>query len=199
MAHSATSNSDASRARAGRPARAGRRLVLLTALLTALTFFSPVGTGGVDAATTCPALVPQLRDVTVNQGVGSYPVLVRGKETLVRAYLSLPSCTARGASISVTGATLTVLNGTTALTPTPITAYSPTTSSTPPTIAPYTAASALNAPADAIFVVPPSAMAPSGVTTRFTATFKVTVRYTTSAGIGGSTTFTTLPGTAMPI
>ena len=53
-------------------------------------------------------LVPQLRDVTVNQGLGGYSPLVNGKETLVRFYLSMPSCAGSGASIQITGGTLAV-------------------------------------------------------------------------------------------
>ena len=51
-------------------------------------------------------LVPQLRDVTINQGVGAYSPLVNGKETLVRFFLSMPSCAGSGASIQITGGTL---------------------------------------------------------------------------------------------
>ena len=51
-------------------------------------------------------LLPQLRDVTINQGVGAYSPLVNGKETLVRFFLSMPSCAASGAAIQITGGTL---------------------------------------------------------------------------------------------
>ena len=56
-------------------------------------------------------LIPQLRDVTVNQGVGAYSPLVNGKETLVRFYLSMPSCAGSGASIQITGGTLALSGG----------------------------------------------------------------------------------------
>src|ERR671917_353081 len=52
-------------------------------------------------------LVPQLRDATVNQGVGSYPVLARGKETLVRFYLSTPRCADADDVVRITGGSLT--------------------------------------------------------------------------------------------
>ena len=58
------------------------------------------------------ALVPQLREVTINQGLGSYPKLVQGKETLVRAYLSLPSCASSTSAIRIVGGALTVRAGT---------------------------------------------------------------------------------------
>src|SRR6478672_11427390 len=64
-------------------------------------------------AATCN-LVPQLRAVTVNQGFG-YATLARGKDTLVRLFLSLPSCASSGNTIGVTGATLTAKNGSTTL------------------------------------------------------------------------------------
>jgi len=66
--------------------------------------------GGVDdtgTAATC-VLVPQLRDVTVNQGLGSYSPLEYGKETLVRLYLSTPSCAGSKDAVQVTSASLTV-------------------------------------------------------------------------------------------
>jgi len=53
-------------------------------------------------AATC-ALTPDLRAVSVNQGLGSYTPLVRGKETLLRAFLGKPKCAASGDSIAVTG------------------------------------------------------------------------------------------------
>ena len=53
-------------------------------------------------------LAPALRDVTVNQGVGTYSPLVRGKETLVRAYLSKPACASSSDVIELTGASLAV-------------------------------------------------------------------------------------------
>jgi hypothetical protein len=61
---------------------------------------------------TSPELVPALREVTVNQGVGSYARRVRGKETLVKFFLSNPTtCTVTSTqSLKVTAATLAVNN-----------------------------------------------------------------------------------------
>ena len=57
-----------------------------------------VPTHGAQAQKAPPCnLVPQLRDVTINQGLGAYSPLVNGKETLVRFYLSMPSCAGSGA------------------------------------------------------------------------------------------------------
>ena len=64
--------------------------------------------GASSSATATCALIPQLRDVTINQGVGAYSPLVNGKETLVRLFLRMPSCAASGALIQVKGGTLAV-------------------------------------------------------------------------------------------
>ena len=53
-------------------------------------------------------VVPVLRDITVNQGVGSYERLAQGKDTLVRLFLSLPSCAASDATISIRPAATTL-------------------------------------------------------------------------------------------
>src|SRR6266516_3457643 len=61
---------------------------------------------------TASQLVPTLREVSVNQGVGNYARLVRGKDTLVKFFLSNPTtCTVTSTqSINVTAATLSVNN-----------------------------------------------------------------------------------------
>ena len=73
--------------------------VVAVALLCLSTFMPGSGVQAAKPPPTC-ALVPQLRDVTVNQGVGAYTPLVRGKETLVRGYLAKPTCAATGTSSS---------------------------------------------------------------------------------------------------
>ncbi|MCZ3388216.1 MAG: hypothetical protein LH645_03645 [Actinomycetia bacterium] len=158
--------------------------------------------GGSAAAATC-TLVPQLRDITVTQGVGSYSPLVRGKEALVRSYLSLPSCaTVKGQSIAVTRATLNVTtSGTTPIT----TSISPDNlvTSPAPLLAPFTSAPAVDSPADTRFVIPGSVLAPAN-TARYTATMTVTIDYSskaslTASAIAGSVRFTTVPGSTAPI
>jgi len=181
--------------------------VLGTALLLVISILpSPtpaLGPGTADAAAAC-SLVPQLRAVTLNEGLGSYATLARGKETLVRLFLSLPSCAGSGASIALTGGTLTVLNGTTTLgtisAPTPVPAAAPNS----PLMAPYASAPALDSPADPKFVVPGSVLAPSATTVQFTATFKATVRYSaktskSATAVSGTATFTSLTGSTAPI
>ncbi|HVQ88508.1 MAG TPA: hypothetical protein VMT88_10025, partial [Actinomycetes bacterium] len=155
--------------------------------------------GGSATAATC-ALTPQLRDVAITQGVGSYTPLVRGKEALVRAYLSLPSCAAKSNTIAVTGASLSV---SAAGTNTNITPDNLVTNPAP-LLAPYTNAPAVDSPADTRFVVPGSVLAPAATAARFTATMTVRINYSAITGSGatpvtGSVNFTTRPGTTNPI
>jgi len=148
------------------------------------------------AATTC-SLVPQLRSVTVSQGLAAYNPLVRGKDTLVRLYLSLPSCASNKDVITLNGATLNATVAGTALssgispTPVPVSPF--------PQLAPYTVAAAIDSPADPKFVLPGSALQPSSTTGAFSITLTATVRYAANAGTVSSATFSTLPGTATPI
>src|SRR5207248_274967 len=147
----------------------------------------------------CP-LVPQLREVMVNQGLATYPRFVGGKETLVRLYLSGPSCAANGASIQLTGGTLTVgANGVrlgTIGAPTPLpspTAY--------PTLATYTAAPMTDSTGDPIFVVPAAMLSSiSAFTASFTATIAFQSKTSSRATpVPGSVSFSTMPGSTLPI
>src|SRR5918994_7581551 len=52
------------------------------------------------AAAAC-MYAPVLRGYTITQGIGSYAVLARNKETLVRLYLSGPDCAARGSDVKL--------------------------------------------------------------------------------------------------
>ena len=148
------------------------------------------------ASSTC-SLVPQLRSVTVNQGVGSYSPLVRGKDTLVRLYLSLPSCagnkdfiTLNGGSLNVTLAGTTLAQGISP-TPTPVSPY--------PQMATNGAAPSIDSPADPKFIVPGSALQPASTTAAFTASFTATINYSADGGAISSVTFTNMPNTTTPI
>ena len=122
----------------------GAALALLTGLVTAGQAFAP--------PPACDLTQLQLRDSTVNQGLGSYDRLVRGKETLVKMYFSLPSCHDNNDSIQVTGGTLNATRSGTPLasgipgTPSPVSTF--------PSAATYAAAPVNDAPADVKFVVP---------------------------------------------
>jgi hypothetical protein len=156
-------------------ARSAKLRAVQVALLGAAAAVVVPVTQPASAAAAC-TLVPALRDVTITQGVASYPVLVRGKESLARFYLSLPSCAASGASITVTGATVTVAaNGATS---SPISAFSPASGATPPAISTYAAAPALDSPADPKFVIPGLV---SAGTARFPATFSASISYAARA------------------
>jgi streptogramin lyase len=148
------------------------------------------------AATTTCSLTPQLRSVTINQGLGSYQPLVRGKETLVRLYLSLPSCAAKSATITLQGATLTV-NAAGTLSNT-ISAPTPAVVSPFPSIASYTAATAVDSPADPKFVVPGTDLQPP-TTAAFTASFTATVTYSAGGAAPATASFTSLSGSTTAI
>src|SRR5438874_3249666 len=86
--------------------RGTRPLAVVAALLAALPLVAAAQPASAAGCAT-GALVPVLRDVTANQGLGSYARLTRGKETLFRAYLSLPQCAAgTSATIQLIGAKL---------------------------------------------------------------------------------------------
>jgi CSLREA domain-containing protein len=148
--------------------------------------------------TTTPTctLAPQLRAVTVNQGLNSYLALARGKETLVRPYLSLPTCAWGFGAIQITGGSIMVKNGTTPLIPSPGLGPTPAVATPFPQLATFATAPMQDAPHDLKFVVPGSVLL-AGPTTRWTATFEVTIRYqsktsdTASYGSEQSISFTT--------
>src|SRR4051812_2554796 len=146
---------------------------------------------------TC-VVAPVLRDSAVNQGVSGtagYSPLVRGKDTIVRLYLSGPSCGTQ--TFQLTSATLQLKNGATnlgqpvAADPSPI-----SVTGSFPAIATYsTAAVANDTPGDAKFVVPGYLLTPCGgvspcsQTGAFTATFSATIGWRSSGGATGTTPF----------
>jgi CSLREA domain-containing protein len=121
-------------------------------------------------------ITPALGDATVNQGL-PYGRLVRGKETLVKLYLKLPStlprCAGTKPAIKVVGGTLMVKNGTAQI--------GPSISLLPDAVnALVTSASVLqDSPADAKFIVLGANLPPatSGIAGSFNATFSITVNY----------------------
>jgi hypothetical protein len=161
----------------GRSVGGWLRVLALVAL--AAVFVLP--TQGADAQKAPPCnLVPQLRDVTVNQGVGAYTPLVNGKETLVRFYLSMPSCAGSGASIQIRAASLTLSGGATGT----ISSPTPELSSTAyPIIASFTAAPMADSTGDPKFVVPAGMVSK---TAAFTANFSTTITYASKATRTGS-------------
>jgi len=169
------------------------RFVRALALVVVCVLISPPQ-GAV--AATC-SLVPELRSITVNQGLGSYTPLVRGKETLLRAFLGKPKCAATADVIEVTGGQLVLSIGTTRIgtisapTPVPVPIY--------PQVAPFSSAPVADWPGDPIFVIPGSVLAPTSTPVGFTVTFSLTINYNakpggTGTGTSGAQTFTTLTG-----
>ena len=150
-------------------------VVLAAGLLAAAT-------PGNTAPGSCSAsqLVPLAPEITVNQGLGNYAYLVRGKETLVKFFLTNPtSCSvASTQSINITGATLSVNN--TVATVSGIGAFQ-SFGAAPP----VTATVSTNSPADPVFVVPAEALAPAFAdpsTQTFVPTFTATVTYSRKSG-----------------
>jgi Tol biopolymer transport system component len=148
-----------------------RRLVCGSALVL-LAAFATASIGGT-APPACDLTQLQLRDSTVNQGLGSYDRLVRGKETLVKMYFSLPACHDNNDSVQITAGTLSATGGGTTLasgivgTPTPVSTY--------PSAATYSAAPLNDAPADVKFVVPGANLAPPTTTDSYVASFSATI------------------------
>ena len=139
---------------------------------------------------TC-AVAPVLRDSAVNQGVSGtagYSPLVRGKDTVVRLYLSGPNCGTQ--TFQLTSASLQVKNGSANLgNPIPADPAPVNVGGRFPAIATYSAAAVANdTPGDAKFLVPGYVLAPS-TTTPFTATFTATIGWASSGGTTGTSTF----------
>lgn len=148
----------------GRRARAAIAAVAMVALAPQVGQTFAAGTTG------C-TLQPAVRDTTVNQGVGSYAKLTQGKDTLVRLYLTMPSCAASTDTIVITGGTLDIAGGGGGSVSSP----TPSVGTTPPTLAPYTAV-ANDAPSDPLFVVPGANLV-SATGAAFSAAFTPALRY----------------------
>ena len=174
------------------------------------------------AITAACVVDPQLNQVTINQGL-PYPRLVRGKETLVRLYpslpASLPKCAQSGGnvvgSIKINSATLTVKNGTSTLASNLLARQeaigAEITNTAPTTRSPAMPA---NAPANPKFVVSGQTIAsgttdPVGpdVAPGYTASFEATIKYASKGADGvftgertkGFTSFAPPGGTSTPI
>lgn len=121
-------------------------------------------------------LQPTLAEFMVTQGVGGsagFAPLTRGKETLVKLFLTLPpSCTVTsGQYVKITNASLTVSTGTAANTL--FTAYG-SSPALPATVQGFSAA-------DPVFIVPSANLVPPD-TGAFTPTFSVILTYSRSDG-----------------
>jgi hypothetical protein len=142
-------------------------------MVTGAVAVAGAGVASAGAACTTTALVPTQRDFIVGQGLPG-DTLVRGKETLVRALLSLPDCATAKQTLTITSASLQVLNGTT-----PVgtgTLVSPT-DATQGALSPWASGPK---PSDPFFAVPGNLMT-SSTDAAFSLTFQVSVSYTGSS------------------
>jgi hypothetical protein len=178
----------------------------LGALAGVLVCASFVAGGGSAAVAATCTLTPTLRDISINQGLQTYAVLARGKETLVRLYLSLPSCAVSGNSVQISKVTLTVglkdaatsaaVGAPQSINPTP------SLGSPLPQITNLFASAPLTqmAPSDPVFIVPGSVLAPASNTNRLVATLSANIDWQSvpagQSGTGTALTSTTA-GTAM--
>jgi hypothetical protein len=166
-----------------------RLLVFVLVVGAVVTVVLPSGFSA-QGGGTC-VVAPVLRDSAINQGVSGtagYSPLVRGKDTVVRLYLSGPNCGTQ--TFQLTSASVQVKNGTSNL-GNPIAADpAPTSiSGSFPAIATYSSAAvASDTPGDAKFLVPGYVLTSSS-NAGFTATFAATIGWRASSGATGTTTF----------
>ena len=149
---------------------AGLALAVGVATAVPLALTSTAGTAA--AADAC--LVPQVRDAMVSQGLPSYAKLTSGKTALVKYFLSAPSCAPAGASIRITGGSLSLSTGGAAL---GLNALLPLPPVGPASVAPIPAAES-----DPLFVVPGSRL--SATLTQSTVSFTATLSYTSTTAAG---------------
>ncbi|GAC1445302.1 MAG: hypothetical protein NVSMB55_25660 [Mycobacteriales bacterium] len=128
------------------------------------------------ASCTTP-LAPVMRAATVNQGLGDYDRLTRGKQTLVRIYLSLPSCATGTDSVQLAGAgAVLTMTG-----PAGSTTYQPFSPVGGTQVAPYATAPLNDYVGDPKFLVPGADLAPALTTLSYTLSFSVSVTYIASS------------------
>jgi hypothetical protein len=155
------------------------------AVVLVVAAFLGAGSGGAASLAGCTdsQLIPRVAEVSVSQGAPGYARLARGKETIVRVYLTTPTtCTlSNRQSIAPFSATLNVTNGNTTAPP-QLREYAPLSGK-------LSAATQIYSTADPFFVVPASYLAPDSPNS-FTATFALTITYTRN---GVATQYTTSP------
>jgi hypothetical protein len=179
-----------------------RRTILRVFVAAAAVGVLVIGATSQPARTATCTLTPVLKGYTLNQGIGDYANLARNKQTLLRVYLSKPSCAGVGSDIKITSGSATISNGSalpTTLGPTPS-----LTAPNYPSIVSSGSAPAIDSPGDLIFVIRPDVLTP-GTTGSFTLTVSnVTLGYQYKArstdpytSASSPVTFTTFNGSAM--
>ena len=154
------------------PRTASRGLLGLATVL-AIVLSLLVGRGGAAPTATCTndQLVPRVAELMVTQGAPGYTRLARGKEAIVRAYLTNPTtCTlSNKQSITPVRATLdTTISGSPA---------GPQLANYAPLAGKLTAVTQIAPTSDPFFVVPSSYLAPTTTTASFTVAVTMTVKY----------------------
>jgi hypothetical protein len=175
--------------RSGRAAGRQRVVALLGAGALALPLM--VSTSVPNAAAADPCTTPQLTDFLVSQGPAEYSGLAAGKTSLVKLFLSTPSCLPVGARVQVSGAQLTV-QGSSA--PVVLQAALPL-----PTLSSSSSSPVPSTPSDVLFQVPGTAMRPA---TGSTLTFSAVVDYVVTGGgqtVRDRVVLATAPGTSNPL
>lgn len=164
--------------------------VLLCVLLVSsnFVFASPAHA----ACASTGELAPVLQDVTINQGLGSYPQLVRGKDTLVRFFLTRPQCAGSEQIVEVSSATLTVKAG---AVPVGTIAAPENDLTPPPVVSLFSTAKSVGTTGDPVWIVDPEDLDLVGNTTT-SLQFEATIGYRSSLG-SGSVTLTQLKGAAI--
>ena len=159
-----------------------RRAVPSGAIVLAIALAVLVGRAGGALTATCtnPQVVPNIAELMVSQGAPGYTRYARGKEGLVRAYLTNPTvCTLTNKqSITPVSATLQGAYSTSDPDPAPLLNYAPLAGKP-------TATRQVYAASDPFFVVPASYFAPA-TTASFDITFTFTLTYNRT--ISGTTT-----------
>lgn len=160
---------------------AARKFVGLAA--SALLISSLLAAGPASAAA-CGAsdLVPQVRGYSINQGLGSYDNLVRGKDVLFRLFLSRPACAdGTTASVALTGAKLNVKTATGTI----LSLSAPTNSLVPaPLLAYYKDAPAVaDSTGDPKWLIDGAALAAAAPPAATPLTFEAVLTYSNSAGV----------------
>src|SRR6266566_3978701 len=147
------------------------------------------------SATTCTdsQLVPNVAELLVSQGAPGYARLTRGKETIVRAYLTNPTtCTVSNRqSIAPVSARVDVSYSTSGPAPTQTTDWcaAGTCSNYAPLSGKLGATSQIYSTSDPIFVIPDFYLAPAN-TTAYNITFTLKITYSRN----GSSTYNTTTG-----
>lgn len=180
-------------ARSRRRVQVWGRVASMAVVWSAVAVTTVAASGGATLTTGCTAaeLVPAVREADANQGLAGYTnagPLVFGKDTVVRLYMSLPTCAVTGQSIQLAGgSSVSVTAGTTTNT---VTTPMPGTSTV--SFVPYSQGPSAGSAADPVFLVPGADLAPLGQLTTWNANFTVTVNYTAFTAAGAQGTSSTL-------